>query len=166
MASKNGIRYFFLNGDLHKALKITRTLDLIEAWNYPKHERMIYSLSHVKKSMEKAFPLKTAAKMINRSVNSVYYYIADGRIRKPQYTYSLGSGKKLMNMFSESEILDMHEMLLDRHWGRPGVDDSVPKPKPLPSKAELRAMLEHSVTLMVRDSDGNIVPIWKEKGWL
>ena len=52
-------------------------------------------------------------------------------------------------MFSESEILDLHEYILDLGYT-----------KNLPSRAQLIALFKHNIILYTK-TDNGFVPVWK-----
>ena len=62
MASKTGrstttqLRYFYLNGKLHKVLRRSRAQDLIVAWDYQQGKRVAFSLTDVNKNKQHAYP--------------------------------------------------------------------------------------------------------------
>jgi hypothetical protein len=53
-------------------------------------------------------------------------------------------------MLSESDIMDIHQFILDQGYLRD-----------LPSKAELKALLKHNMILYTKTVDGSFVPVWK-----
>lgn len=162
---KPRLRYFYLNGDLHKVLSINRAQDLVVAWNYKEQKRVGYIWSDARKRLEKAFTMMQVSKMINRHRVNIERYILNGHIRAPQRTYTLDDkrtpGKYL---FSESDVYDLHDYLLTVHIGRPRKDGKT-TPGRMPSKAELKAMMRHDTVMYVKQSDGTFTPVWKEMDW-
>jgi hypothetical protein len=53
-------------------------------------------------------------------------------------------------MLSESDILDIHQFIIDAGHIRD-----------LPSRAELQALLKHNLILYTKTTDGKFVPVWK-----
>jgi hypothetical protein len=53
-------------------------------------------------------------------------------------------------MFSESDILDLHQYILD-----------VGHSSDLPSKTELLSILKNNLILYTKTEDGKFVPVWK-----
>jgi hypothetical protein len=53
-------------------------------------------------------------------------------------------------MFSESDILDIHQFIIDIGYS-----------KNVPSKAELQALLKHNMILYTKTEEGGFVPVWK-----
>lgn len=63
--------YFFLNGKVHKVLKLSRAKDEVIAWSYLDKKRMMYSYSQVDKNMEKAYTVLEVSKILGRDRKSV-----------------------------------------------------------------------------------------------
>jgi len=144
--------YFFLNGKIHKVLKSSRARDEIIAWCYPDKKRVLYSYSLVQKNMENAYSLKDAGVLLNRHKVTVEEYILAGKIKEPQKVYPISNpeSKWFKFMLSESDILDIHQFILDAGYIRD-----------LPSRTELQAILKHNLILYTKTNDGSFVPVWK-----
>jgi len=82
--------YFFLDGKIHKSLRISRARDEIVAWCYPERRRVMYNYSLVNKHMQKAYTLREAAKLLNRHKITVEDYILAGKIQQPTKIYQYG----------------------------------------------------------------------------
>jgi len=158
MARKNrqGLRkkflYFFLNQKIHKVIKVSRAKDELIAWCYPDKKRILYSYSEVEKNMEKAYSLIEAGKVLNRHRVTIEEYILQGKIKKPQKVYPISNPDSEWSryMLSESDILDIHQYIIDA--GRT---------RDLPSRSELQALLKHNLILYTKTVDGRFVPVWK-----
>ena len=53
-------------------------------------------------------------------------------------------------MFSESDIFDLHEYILDSGYSAE-----------MPSKAELKALLKNNLILYTKTEEGKFIPVWK-----
>jgi len=144
--------YFFLNGKIHKILKSSRARDEIIAWCYPDKKRVLYSYSLVQKNMENAYSIKDAGVLLNRHKVTIEEYILAGKIKEPQKVYPISNPESTWSKFmlSESDILDIHQFILDAGYLRD-----------LPSRAELQALLKHNMILYTKTKDGSFVPVWK-----
>lgn len=167
MASKDGkpkaqrLNLFFLNGKLHKRLRIVRAEDSIETWCYPDARRVAYTYSDVKKNMERAYSTKQVAEMLGKSVKTVKAAVYSGGIEEPAVQYSLTSRKhKYGWRWNEKHIMDLHAYLLTVHRGRPRKDGRI-TPQKLPTARELRAMVRQEQVLYVRMPDGSFRPTWQ-----
>lgn len=163
--SRPVIRYFYLNKDLHKVLRVVRAEDLVEAWNYREGKVMVYVWSDVRKRMENCFPLQQVGQMVNRHRVQIENYILYGKIRTPQRIYTLDGHKKPGKYFmSESDVLELHDYLLTVHIGRPRKDGRI-TPGRMPSKAELKALMRHGTMMYVKNAEGEFTQVWKEVDW-
>ena len=144
--------YFFLNGKVHKVLKLSRAKDEVIAWSYLDKKRMMYSYSQVDKNMEKAYSISEVSKILGRHRVTIEEYILQGKIRQPQKVYPISNPESTWSkyMLSESDILDIHQFIIDAGHIRD-----------LPSKAELQALLKHSLIMYTKTEDGKFVPVWK-----
>jgi hypothetical protein len=170
-ANKNGggksrkLTYFYLNGKLHRSLYINRPGDLITAWSYPEYKRVGYTYSDVRKRHGKAFSTSQVSKFINRVREQIQMAMVRGDIETPQYSYSIenylkdGSDKVYKYMWSEEDVLGVHEYFSQIHFGRPRKDGLI-KPYPMPSRLELRALMRHEEILYVKSGE-KFVPLWQ-----
>jgi len=124
--------YFFLNGKVHKVLKLSRARDEIIAWSYLDKKRMMYPYSQVEKNMEKAYSVVEVSKILGRHRVTIEEYILQGKIKQPQKIYPISNPDSTWSkyMLSESDILDIHQFIIDAGHIRE-----------LPSRSELQAIL-------------------------
>ena len=144
--------YFFLNGKVHKVLRLSRAKDEVVAWSYLDKKRVMYSYAQVDKNMEKAYTILETSKILGRHRVTIEEYILQGKIKQPQKVYSISNPNSTWSkyMLSESDILDIHQFILD--------DGHI---RDLPSRAELKALLKNSLILYTKTTDGKFVPVWK-----
>lgn len=150
--TRKKLQYFFLNNKIHKVIKFIRAKDELIAWSYLDKKRVLYSYSLVEKNMEKAYTIKDAGDILNRHKVTIEEYILSGKIKTPQKVYPIGNPESswFKFMLSESDILDIHQFILDDGYIRD-----------LPSRTELKALLKHNIILYTKNSDGNFIPVWK-----
>jgi hypothetical protein len=145
--------YFFLNDKIHKVLRAHRSKDELIAWSYLDKKRMLYSYAQVEKYMENAYTLTQVAKILNKHRVTILDYILEGKIKSPQKVYPISNPDNenwSKYMFSESDILDLHQFILDAGHS-----------KELPSKTELQALLKRNVILYTKTDEGKFVPVWR-----
>ena len=144
--------YFFLNHKVHKVIRLSRAKDEIVAWSYLDKKRVMYSYAQVDKHMEQAYTIIQAGKILGRHRVTIEEYILQGKIKQPQKVYSISNPNSTWSkyMLSESDILDIHQFILD--------DGHI---RDLPSRAELKALLKNSLILYTKTTDGKFVPVWK-----
>ncbi len=165
MARENGKkarkrpRYFYLDGELHKVLTVNRGRDFVITWNYPQAKRKMYVWSDVQKRKQRAMTITEVAQLVNRHRMTIDEYIREGWIKSPQRTYNIETRRLGKHMFSEDDVMDLHDFMSERilHHGRRMHNDN------LPSKAELRALVREGRVLYARDEYGDEVPMWKER---
>jgi hypothetical protein len=144
--------YFFLNDKIHKIIKSSRAKDELVAWCYPDKKRVLYPYSQVEKNMENAYPIKDACVLLNRHKVTIEEYILAGKIKKPQKVYPISNPDStwFKYMLSESDILDIHQFIIDAGHT-----------KDLPSRNELKAILKHNLILYTKNNEGQFIPVWK-----
>ena len=144
--------YFFLNGKVHKVLRLSRAKDEVVAWSYVDKKRVMYSYAQVDKNMERAYTVLEAGKILGRHRVTIEEYILQGKIKQPQKVYPISNPESTLSkyMLSESDILDIHQFIIDAGHIRD-----------LPSRAELQALLKHNLILYTKTTDGKFVPVWK-----
>jgi len=159
------IRYFYLNGFLHKVLKRSRAEDLIIAWDYAKGKRVAYNLTDVNKNKQHAYPISEVVKIIGKHEDTINMHIKRGSLKRPQRSYSL-NGKSTPGKYfwSEDNIREMHDFFKTVHRGRPRIDGSI-TPGNMPSRAEIEAIIKQENILYVKNNDGEFVPVWKAPEW-
>lgn len=162
-AKRPSLKYFFLNGMLHKKLVINRGADTVVCWNYPEERRMKYTYSDVLRRKEPAFTTTQVCKMVNRQRLTLEVAMRRGMIERPQHTYGLDENKRLRQyMWSEKDIMDLHAYLSTVHRGRPRKDGLI-TPQHLPTPGELRAMIRQEGETLGVMRDGVFVPTWRAK---
>jgi hypothetical protein len=151
-STRKKLLYFFLNGKIHKVVRTSKARDELVAWCYPDKKRVMYSYSQVKKNMGNAYTIKQVCEILNRHRVTVEEYILQGKIREPQRVYPISNPESTWYkfMFSESDIYDLHQFILDAGYT-----------KDFPSKAELTALLKHNLILYTKTDEGSFVPVWK-----
>jgi len=98
------IRYFFLNGNIHKTISLSRAKDQVIAWSYIDKKRMLYPYSEVDKNMGGAYSVAQVAAMLNKHRVTIQDYIIEGKIKSPQKIYPIGKASEetwFKYMFSE-----------------------------------------------------------------
>jgi hypothetical protein len=153
--TRSGIRkkflYFFLNNQLHKVIRLSRARDEVVAWRYSDKKRVLYSYVDVQKNMENAYTIRQVGAILSRHKVTIEEYILQGKITTPQKVYPISNPDSTWSkfMFSESDILKLHEYILEAGYT-----------KNIPSKAELRALLKNNMILYTK-TDTGFVPVWK-----
>lgn len=159
------LRYFYLNGKLHKLLRRSRAEDLIVAWDYELGKRVAYSLTDVNKNKQHAYSMKEVVKIIGKHEDTIKMHMTRGDLKFPKRIYSLNGNKTPGKyMWSEDDIREMHDFFKTVHRGRPRIDGTI-TPGNMPSRAEIEAIMKQENILYVKNSDGEFVPVWKQPEW-
>ncbi len=158
--NKTNWNYCYINGELHRKLHINRPHDIITMWCYPRNKRVTYSYADVKSRRQPAFTSTEVAKMVMRHWCILERAILAGEIEPPQATVGEPGHNRKRYMWSEDDIMALHEVLLTKHSGWPRVDGRI-IPKAMPTRAELRAIIRNNPILYVKTDDGKFVPTWQ-----
>lgn len=156
--------YFYLGGELHQHIHIDRGADIITCWNHLQRKRMAYPWSETRRKMKPSYRSGEVAKLINRSRVSIEHAILRGDIKKPFQPESPSTKRTGRYAWSESDIMEARDFFATQHHGFPRKDGLI-TPKAIPTRAELRAMMEHGTVTYVRTSDGEFIPTFKEIVW-
>ena len=159
------LKYFYLNGKLHKVLRRSRAEDLLVAWDYELGKRVAYNLTDVNKNKQYAYPISEVVKIIGKHEDTIKWHLYRGDLRFPKQIYSL-NGKKTPGKYfwSEDDIRKMHDFFKTVHRGRPRKDGGI-TPGDMPSRAEIEAIMKQENILYVKNDDGDFVPVWKQPEW-
>ena len=163
-ARKHKTKFFFLNDELHKLLRVNRPHDIAEAWNYEQHKRVVYIWSMVKKNWAKAYRTTEVAKIVDRDVEIVKKYIYEGGIPEPPRSYVIGSDPKRYgwHRWADKHVIQLHEYMLTKHAGRPRKDGKITPMYRTPTRKEILALLRDETIVYVKTSSGDFVPAWNE----
>jgi len=125
-------------------LKLSRARDEVIAWSYLDKKRMLYSYSQVEKNMEKAYSVVEVSKILGRHRVTIEEYILQGKIKQPQRVYPISNPDSTWSkyMLSESDILDIHQFIIDAGHIRE-----------LPSRSELLRQKTENLYLYGRRSN-------------
>jgi hypothetical protein len=159
------LRYFYLNGDLHKVIRQSRAEDLIVAWHYKSGKRVAYSLTDVNKNKQHAYPISQVVKIIGKHEDTIKRHLYAGNLKFPEQVYSLNGNKTPGKYYwSEDDVRKMHDYFKTVHRGRPR-NDGIVNPGNMPSRAEIEAIMKQENILYVKNNDGEFIPVWKQPEW-
>lgn len=161
--------YFYLNGELYKILQHVRASDYLTAWNFNQHGMEEFVLSDVKRRAEPGFRAKAVGEIMNRSGITVKDVYQQGHIPRPMKVYPLGDGRNQPLLYSpviwsKEDVYRLHDFYMGRERTKRSIDKKpgdVGGGRGLPTRAELRAALEHGTVYYVKDKKGQMVKVWK-----
>jgi hypothetical protein len=163
--TKKKMNYFFYQDKLYRTLYVNRPADYMYAWDFEGRKKVQFLYSFIKKNHERAFTTTEVCEMVNRHRESLSNYIAAGGIHGPSASYSL-DGRFVPSRYywSKKQIYELHDYIMTIHQGRPRKDGEI-RPLATPTKAELRAMMDHETIYYVKNDDGKMVKVFKEPEW-
>lgn len=150
-------KYFYLDGKLYRYLRKDNGLDLLVAQCYTDEKVVELPLSYVIRKRKPTFSLTQVANMLGRSrmfINHLYLF---GMIPQPQKSKSPNGKHPGIYRLSEQDVYDLHTYFT-RQRKAGGLRGSA---KPLPSKAQLAAMMKYERATYVQSADGTFVPVYK-----
>jgi hypothetical protein len=155
---------FYLNGKLHKILRIDKPKDLVECYIFSEQKRVLYAWTAVRKNRRPVFTRRDVAEFFNRHPVVISRYINSEKIPAPQKSHELTTKAPGDYYWSEEDILRLHDYLLTVHKGHPR-DDGLITNYRLPSRAELISMMRTGSNIYVQSADGKFVPMWRAEEW-
>lgn len=154
--------YFYLDGKLHKVVRVTRATDLVECLLISERKKVLYSWSWFKKARRPAWERGAVVKLLSRSPERICRDMAAGYIPRPERTYNPITGRQSHHMWSETDILNYHEYLINKKGrGRPRKDGAHTPPTYMCSRQELIAQMRVESSIYVKNAAGEFVPVWK-----
>lgn len=161
------LRHFFWEGKLHKTLRIVPPRNELFAWCYKDAREVLFVYSHIKFHHEPAFTTAQVCQFFKRTKVSVERDILAGAVRRPELSYTLDEKRYPTKYFwTKAQVYEYHDYLLNVHRGRPREDGRTTAWRELPSRNELRAMMEDNVTILVQDdTTGKTYPAFRETMW-
>lgn len=158
------LRYFYLNGDLHHIERIDRHMNLAYVFRFRDKAEMVFVWSDIKRDAQRAFRFIEVARLLNIHRDTLKSYLTKGLIKEPQRMYSRKKTVRHYDqrMFSEDEVLDIWELIMHTHRGRPRRDGRITHRTDVPTKGELMAKLKDNEVLYYKDPlTGQFMPVWK-----
>jgi hypothetical protein len=150
--------YFFLDGVLHRKVRINRALDLIYCVKYPEYVMVAYPWRETRKKQRRAYTTTEVCALVNRGKRQLRLHIERGNIKPPHRAQRPG-GKGWWYFFSEEDIMEIREFFAGVHYGRPRKDGMVTSFK-VPPREQLRRDLGKTRTVYVKNDEGELVPVW------
>lgn len=150
--------YVILNKKLYKVITKTKATDRAVLWNFEEKKREVHSYVAVAQTGEKAYSLYDLGQFFDRSP-----YTLRNRLREfpePYHIYSFTDGKPHGKRWDADQVMEIREVLANTHHGRPRSDGEI-IPRDIPSRQELRAMLNQEAVYYVKTKEGKLVPTWK-----
>ena len=157
---------FFINNELVRLKHYNRANNICTIYNFihDKEQTMLYS--DFKKHRKRAFIVKNAIKIFNRSRIQMERWIKKGLINPP--TGAVKGGKRVFGeyaYFSEDDLFTIRSVLATIHRGRPRKDGIVKPKDDVPTEKELRSFIGDAIMLYTKNKNGEFIPVWAEETW-
>lgn len=153
-------RLFFLNGKLHKKLRVVKSENLVVAFCFPdeKHVHHVYSV--VCRDYQKAYTMGEAAKIVKRPINEIHRFLKNKLIDRPSgYAYQVASRRPSNLYWSQTEVLSLRDRIYEL---APKGADGLPLGRLyLASKAEVLEAINGDVSYYVRNAEGEYQKVWR-----
>lgn len=163
---KRKVRFFYWNGQLHKVLRISYPQNLVDAWCFSDRKSVALLYNDWKRNAQLALRTKQVCTLLNCSRDAVERALESDEIRPPERAYALdGQFNYRDRYWSEKDVLELHDALMQRHIGRPRKDGKITPNQKLPTKAEISAMFRNQETLYAKTMDGTFVPMFDGPKW-
>lgn len=150
--------YIILNKKLYKVISKTKATDRAVLWNYEDNRREVHSYAAVAQVGEQAYSFYHIGQMLNRSTRTLRDSCPN--FPKPYTIYSTTTGKPHGKRWDADGVMAIRDYYASRHFGRPRKDGEI-VPINLPSRHELRALLNQETIHYVQTKEGEFVPTWK-----
>jgi hypothetical protein len=150
--------YFYLDGILHKRVRVNRALNIVYCIKFPECDRVAYPWTEVKKRQKRALRISEVALLVDRSPRSVHTAFMEDKIPKPQKAITK-TGAGYWYFFSEDDVMTVRDYFAQLHRGRPRKDKMITSWN-VPTKEQLREAMGKTRALYVKNDEGEIVPVW------
>jgi hypothetical protein len=156
-------KMFFINGQLHRRVKINRHINLVSAYNYETGQLSNYTYSDFKKFRQRAFLINETAKILRRHGNAIRNAIYKKEIPSeiPRVFRKNGVG---VYYLSEDHIFELRDYFASKHRGRPRKDGLIVS-KNVPTTEELEVLFGRRQLLYTRTQEGKFVPVWRSENY-
>jgi hypothetical protein len=150
--------YVILNKKLYKVLSKTKSTDRAVLWNFEEKTREVHSYLAVAKYGEKAYSPYEIGQLLNRSKYTIKAHWHE--FPEPYRIYAFTSGEPVGRRWDSDGVMEIRDVLASKHYGHPRNDGEI-IPMAIPSRTELRAMLNQEAVYYVKAEDGSVIPTWK-----
>lgn len=170
MKKWNERKFLYINGRLHKKLQTNKSDDLYVAQDTETKKIKTYSYRVVRDTHEKAFTTSEVSEMLGRSPRRIRAVIKEGHVTPQKQSYNSHKGVhdtplhgnvkatgqgRCEYYFTEEDLYDIRDYFAHgSKYARTGK-------LAVPTKSELRQMVEQSVVLYVQNKKGEFVPTWQ-----
>ena len=158
-------KLYFINDKLCRVIAVNRGLNIAYFFNLTDQKNQTMLLSDFKRHRKRAYTVKKAASLLDRTTMQIHRYIKSGMIKPPVGV--LPGGERMFTQksyYSEDDIFEIRNAMAAIHHGRPRKDGIIINNRVLTEK-DLRAKMGDAITLYTRTEDGRFIPVWQEESY-
>jgi hypothetical protein len=154
-------KYFFLNEKPYRMLWKNERQNLCLAYDFETGGRVEFLLSDVRKHSQRAFTAIQLTTLLRCHPKLPWKYMKAGIVRYPPMIYHINSPDMKFRIWSEDDVIDLYNILVNVHRGAPRKDGRTTTRASLPSRAELMANMRDETMMYIKNKDGEFVPVFK-----
>lgn len=155
-------KVWFLNGDLVRIHHLNKSNGIMSVYNINKDQIESCLISDFKKNRERAYTVGETAELVNRHKKYLPYLMKRGVIPSPTGSQKGGArGWQVRSYYSESQVLEIRDILASYHMGRPRKDKLITNDV-TPTRQELTRRMGDGMLTYTRTEDGRFIPVWSE----
>ena len=155
-------KVWFLNGDLVRVHHLNRSNGIMSVYNIIKGQIESCLISDFKRNRERAYTVGEAASLVNRHKKYLPNLMQRGIIPFPMGSQVGGErGWQVRSYYSESQVLEIRDILATYHMGRPRKDKLITNDI-TPSRQELTRRMGDGILTYTKTEDGRFIPVWSE----
>ncbi len=148
-----------MNDVLYKVIRSNKSNDLMVLWNFEEHRSETHSYVAVSNLAERAYSIQEVSELVGRSANTLRDRVNE--FPEAYRIYSMTTNRiPCGRRYSADQIMEIRDILAGIHWGKPHSSGRITATG-VPSRIELRAMLNHETVHFIQTKEGEFVPSWK-----
>lgn len=151
---------FFLDGNLHKRIRVIPSENILVAWNYPREERTHYNYQQALRRFQKAFKIEEVAELLEERLDKIKKMVRNNTLsRGSGSSYAIANRRPSAVYWSEDDLLDVRAELFaiakKNKYGEPY------KGFKLISEAELVHKIRGGESYYIKNEKGEFVKVWR-----
>lgn len=155
---------FYLNDNLHRVIRSERSKNRLTAFDFVEGKLKVYPYSEVTLRKKRAVGVLEVSNIFGFNRKTVNRHIVERVFPEPQREYHIVTKKPGAYFFSEKDMYNYHDYLVNSHSGKSRLDGSARIRKGIPSRDDLRVLMEYGRILYVKDGD-DFIPVWRAEEW-
>jgi hypothetical protein len=155
---------FFINDHLHRVIRTERSKNRLTAFDFVEDKIKVYPYSEVSVRKKRAVGVLEVAEIFGFNRKTVNRHIADRLFPEPQREHHIQTKKPGAYFFSEKDLYNYHDYLINSSSGKNRLDGSPRSRRGIPSREDLRVLMEYGRILYVRDGN-DFIPVWRAEEW-